>query len=320
MIDRETLIKKKIEECNQKIEVLHNNFPRLKEITEEISRLSYERINVGIFKKNPVRAREIDKEVKLLLKEKELILKANSIPLNIYEPEWDCPKCQDRGYISPGVLCECYKQERLDFLFKQSGIRGNMEKQTFQTYDISYYKDPQGMQKKVVRCKEFVKKLINKEKQNNLFFTGDVGRGKTHLSVAIANEALHQGVTVIYKRIDDLLDIIREYKFQRELENIEKDYQLKYLKEVDLLIIDDLGAENITPFVENQMRILIDDRNNLDKPWIINSNLTTQQLQHKYGQRLTDRLIEKADIFVFETDMSIRELIKRKEMQLKKRI
>ena len=111
MIHRETLIQKKIEECEEKINLLHQGFPRLKEIADEISILSYEMINVGILKKNRFRAAQIDKEVKLLLKEKELILKANSIPLNIYEPEWSCPKCQDRGYITLGFFANAINRK-----------------------------------------------------------------------------------------------------------------------------------------------------------------------------------------------------------------
>ena len=163
----------------------------------------------------------------------------------------------------------------------------------------------------------FRSKVVDQEKQNNLFFTGAVGRGKTHLSLAIANEVLKQGGTVIYKRIDDLLDIIREYKFNREENPEKKGSQLEYLKKVDLLIIDDLGAENITPFAQNQLRILIEDRNNFDKAWIINSNLNFNELQDFYGQRVTDRIIEKADIFAFESEMSIRELLKKRELESK---
>lgn len=317
MIPRETLIQKKLEECEEKIALLHEKFPRLKEIAQEVSRLSYERISVGILKKNQFRAAQIDKEVKFLLKEKELILKANSIPLNIYEPEWNCPKCQDRGYSIPGVPCECYQKEKLDEIFQKSGISGNMEKKTFGNFDVSLYRDPKGMQDKVQRCKDFVVKTIKQEVQNNLFFTGAVGRGKTHLSLAIANEVLKQGGTVIYKRIDDLLDIIREYKFNREVDEPKKGFQLEHLKKVDLLIIDDLGAENITAFAQNQIRILIEDRNNFNKPWIINSNLNVNELQDYYGQRVTDRIIEKADIFSFESEISIRELLKKQELAQK---
>lgn len=318
MINREALIQNKIKECEEKVENLHRRFPRLREIAEEISRLTYERINTGILKKNYRRAAEIDREVKMLIKEKELILKANAIPLNIYEPEWNCPKCHDRGYITPGVLCDCYKQERLNMYFKQSGIKGRMEEQTFQNFDVAYYKDKQAMAEKVKRCQKFVYNLIHKKKQNNLLFLGDVGRGKTHLSVAIANAVLKEGCTVIYKPIEELLDIIRDYKFQKDGYNSGIGNQLDLLKDIDLLIIDDLGSENITPFAENQIRILIDERNNLSKPWIINSNLSIDELQGSYGQRLTDRIIEKADIFIFESEMSIREQLKRNKMQASK--
>lgn len=42
--------------------------------------------------------------------------------MEVYKPQWNCPKCEDRGYIRPGELCTCYLQERLDESFRQSGI------------------------------------------------------------------------------------------------------------------------------------------------------------------------------------------------------
>ncbi|WP_084054390.1 ATP-binding protein [Desulfonispora thiosulfatigenes] len=305
-------------ECELRIRELHNCFPRLREISEEISKLSMQRIKVGLYEKNYSKAKIIDEQMNQLLEEKTLILKANSISLDIYEPKWNCSTCKDKGYVRPGVLCDCYKQEHFDQLFFKSGIKGNMQVQTFDNFKLSYYKDPIAMSKKIERCKDFVRKIVAKEGQNNLFFTGDVGRGKTHLSVAIANLAMNQRKTVIYKRIDDLLDIIREYKYQRDGGSLECNKQLEYLKEVDLLVIDDLGTESLTPFAETQIRMLIEDRNILDKPWIINSNLSIKNLQVKYGARITDRIIEKADIFYFESEMSIRELKRSRQISEKK--
>ena len=311
LLDRENLIKKKQALCEERIEKLHQDFPRLREIAEELGRLCLERIRVGILDKNPYKATEIDREVSSLIKEKELILKANSLPLDIYEPQWDCVKCQDKGYLEPGVLCQCFKQERLEHLFGQSRITGNMRDKTFNNFSTCYYHDEKSMLDKVHRCLNFVEKLAKGERQNNLFFSGDVGRGKTHLSLAIANEVMLLGRTVIYYRIDDLLDAIRQYKYEKEQELSGNNCQLQLLRSVDLLIIDDLGAETLTPFAENQIRMIIEDRNNLNKPWIINSNLSIEELQKIYGQRITDRIIEKSYIFSFEAPHSIRETLRR---------
>lgn len=313
LLDREALIKAKQEECEKKIELLHTKFPRLREIEEELGRLSLERIKVGILSKDANRAKEIDKEAALLFKEKEFILKANGIPLTIYEPQWNCPKCQDKGYLNPGELCSCYQQERIEHLFKQSGITGNMRSKSFDNFDTSYYDDPVAMEDKVRRCRNFVHNLVQGKKQNNLLFTGAIGRGKTHLSLAIANEALKKGCTVIYYRIEDLLDAIRQYKYENDQGLIGAKQQLSFLKEADLLIIDDLGVESLTSFAENQIQMIIEDRNNLDKPWIINSNLDVEELQRTYGQRITDRIIEKSYIFSFEAATSIRVILRRKD-------
>lgn len=305
-MNREQLRQEKQAQCDARIEQLHQAIPRLAEIADEISLLGVNRIRIGVLQKNAVAGAAIDKQVLALIAEKKAILQAHGLTVAIYRPQWDCEKCEDRGYIEPGVLCQCYLQERLDHVFQQSGIPVAMKAYSFDNFDVNYYTDIENMRGKVARCVDFVAQVKVGQQKQNLLFLGEVGRGKTHLSIAIANAVLANGNTVIYKRIDDLLDLIRTYKYDREQMAGVDQGSLDQLKQCDLLVIDDLGAETVTAFAINQIRIIIEERNLREKPWIINSNLSLEKIQGVYGERVADRIIEKAAIFHFNSPQSIR--------------
>ena len=127
MIDRDQLRAEKQAECEARVEKLHREIPRLEEIAQQISLLSIERIRSGVLQKNAARGSEIDAQVAELIAEKRRILTEHGLTMDVYKPQWNCPKCEDRGYIQPGQLCSCYLQERLDEAFRQSGIPENMQ-------------------------------------------------------------------------------------------------------------------------------------------------------------------------------------------------
>ena len=158
-------------------------------------------------------------------------------------------------------------------------------------------------------------RLKQGEQKSNLVFVGDVGRGKTHLSIAIANAAMANSNTVIYKRMDDLLDLIRSYKYDNDYQEENGQEALQQLRRCDLLVIDDLGAEKITEFGSNQLRLILEDRNMADKPWIINSNLSAADMDEAYGARTFDRIQEKASFFRFDSPTSIRQLKREKFLE-----
>ena len=72
-------------------------------------------------------------------------------------------------------------------------------------------------------------------------------------------------------------------------DSVEKDI-LNYVKQCDLLIIDDLGIESVKPFVKEKLFNLIDTRYRTDKPMIVTSNLTLEEIKVTFGDRVADRL------------------------------
>lgn len=306
-MDREELRRRKFAECEERTEEVYKRLPRLREIEEEIKKMSFQKIQQALLYKG-LKDDGINEKVFQLIKEKELILEAEGISPDYFEPDWNCKKCCDRGYIEPGVTCSCFSKEKSNILLERSGLVGEMLDKTFSNFDLSYYSDAHSIQKKVQRAMEFINNIQQGNKQKNIYLFGEVGTGKTHLSLAIANQVLRYDKSVIYKRIDDLLEIIIELKYE-DKGNKE---QLEILKTVDLLVIDDLGAEKNSAFALNQIRIILEERANMNKAMIINSNLDLNELQKYYGPRIADRIIENFDIYELKTEESIR-VLKKKE-------
>lgn len=304
MKNRDQLRLEKQRECDEKIEKIYRKIPLLGQIDRTIGEKNVSMIRIGVLRKNTTEREKLQKEIEGLMEKRHALLMENGMDESIYEPDWDCPKCQDRGYLKPGILCSCFLQERMDELFSNSGMSEAMKNFTFDNFSVDYYPDREGMADKIVWCKEFAEKIAEGKNRDNLFLTGQVGRGKTHLSAAIANEVLKSGKTVIYKRAIDLFDLIRRYKFEENPEQGRK--LLDQLKSCDLLVIDDLGAERTTDFVIEQLISIIDDRNYNNKAWIISSNLSLNDVGTTYTDRTSDRILDRAKIFKLERDESMR--------------
>lgn len=287
----------KILEWENRISMLHQKYPRLEEITGLHTQMALELALLGLGKgKMGMCREELEKAMRSLQDEKRRILRDNKLPENAYQILWDCPHCEDRGYLSPGIKCSCLLQEEIREHFQWSGLASEQENQTFQSFSLDWYDDKKRYANILEVCQDFAEGIARRESAANLVLTGDVGTGKTHLCSAIANYVLESGKTVIYIRISRLLDLIREFKFNL---NFEKMWNLQYLERVDLLIIDDLGTETITDFSKEQLLSILDERINNHRPWVISTNLSTNEIGQHYEDRISDRITGNATILKF---------------------
>ena len=124
---------------------------------------------------------------------------------------------------------------------------------------------------------------------------GSTGLGKTHLSLAIARAAIDKGFGVIYGSVQNLMAKLEQDRFGRGNEG----ESAKAMLECDLLILDDLGTEFTTQFVTASMYNLVNSRLLAAKPTIISTNLSMKDLNDKYTERFTSRIIGGYDRLVF---------------------
>ena len=312
-MNREQLRQEKQKECDARIAQLYDYIPQLEELDFAIGQKNVAMIRSGILHKNKIQQDALQMEIEALMKDRHQLLEQYGLDEQIYKPKWDCPICEDRGYLSDGTLCSCYLQERMQNIMAQSGMSAAMQQYRFDNFYLDGFDKPEDIQKKMEWCQQFAHQIVAGTCKDCLFMRGDVGRGKTHLSSAIANVVLSGGKTVIYKRAADLFDMIRQYKYEEGTDRWHE--VLEQLIGCDLLVIDDLGAERTTDFVTEQLVLLLEERNYRNKPWIINSNLKLSQIQDTYNTRVSDRIMDRATMILLERKNSYRKELAAQRMK-----
>jgi len=133
-----------------------------------------------------------------------------------------------------------------------------------------------------------------KREHHFITFVGEVGRGKTHLALAIGWQWLGQGRgTVKYWQVSELLDAMRaEYDSPPK-----DDYGIPIPGEFDkckgasLLILDDLGTEKSTEWVIDKLDTLVNHRWLEEKPTVFTTNMAPSQLQPRLRSRIKEGIV-----------------------------
>lgn len=127
-----------------------------------------------------------------------------------------------------------------------------------------------------------------------LYLWGGVGTGKSHLAYGILHELLERGVAGMAVTVPDLMDELRPGRGD-EAE------RLRVLRDVDLLVLDDLGAERDTAWVTERLYMLLHGRWADSRPTVITSNLGLEELERVPGwDRIVDRIVDAARIVRME--------------------
>lgn len=123
-----------------------------------------------------------------------------------------------------------------------------------------------------------------------LVFLGGYGCGKTHLAAAIANEFLASHQPVYFAVVPDLLDHLRA-TFDPS-SSMKYDDLFERIKEVALLVLDDLGVEMSTPWATEKLFQLLNYRYNYRLPTVITTNhRMLRALDERLASRLSDRAL-----------------------------
>ena len=125
----------------------------------------------------------------------------------------------------------------------------------------------------------------------NLLLSGGTGLGKTFLSGCIAREVSERGFSVVYDTAIHLFAAFEAKKFSRDIQEGQqaRDDTRRYLR-CDLLILDDLGSELTTPFVQSALYELINSRLLADRRTIISTNLSMEQIAGRYTPQISSRI------------------------------
>jgi DNA replication protein DnaC len=133
----------------------------------------------------------------------------------------------------------------------------------------------------------------------SLLLSGPPGRGKTELALALARSAAACRTVVFIKSVD-LLDRIRRSLW----EDSHKTAIASVLRGVDLLVIDDIGVEKVTEWVQATLYAIIDYRYGR-RDTVYTSNLTGKEMVAKLGPALTSRICGSREVTVSGSDWRI---------------
>jgi DNA replication protein DnaC len=214
-----------------------------------------------------------------------------------------CPlgACDGSGWIlGPEDVarpCEC-REQRL----KRGRVRGVASAIPPRYRGVSFDRPPvSDMARKaetegtVKKVRDFVAELDSRlEQGGGLWLSGDTGTGKTTLAMLVSKEAVNRGHSVAIYSLPKLLARIRR-TYDAEPGGDSYSAFFERLTSVDLLHIDDFGAEKRSDWVLEQLYALVNERYEDERSIMLTTNLTVDKLEDQIGRRTVSRLTETCE-------------------------
>ncbi len=142
----------------------------------------------------------------------------------------------------------------------------------------------------VAKVREFIDDLDARlDAGAGLWVFGDTGTGKTTLAMLVSKAALERGRSVAIYSLPKLLARIRR-TYESEPGGDSYLGFFERLTSVDLLHIDDLGAEKRSDWVLEQLYALINERYEAQRSVLVTTNLPHEELEDQIGTRTVSRL------------------------------
>jgi len=220
-----------------------------------------------------------------------------------------CAICEDTGWktitidgVSRVARCECWQQRFSQSLMKNARIPRRYAHCELSNFEIHTDTQRAAHQKAVRLVDQFP--VVEK----GLLFYGDAGVGKTHLAVALMREAIiRKGARAVFYEVRELLKLVRDtYRDSTEMSELDV---LRPVLEADLLVLDDLGAEKKSEWVDETLGLVVNTRYSERRLTVLTTNLrdveTTEPASFAYhlGLRTRSRLKEMCDwVFIDAVD------------------
>ena len=280
---------------------VYRRLPRVAEIDRQLKRTILEIIAASLRAGSdpaPAIGAVRDKNLRLQAERTRLLLE-QGYPADALDEKPACPKCGDTGWRG-AEMCECLQRLCTEEQIKGLSRLLDLGEQSFDTFLLDYYSPlpcpgrdlspRQNMELVYEMCLNYAQKF-GRFPIRNLFLSGAPGLGKTFLSACIARTVSENGFSVVYDTATNIFARFEAQKFSRDMDDTReaRDETRRYLS-CDLLILDDLGSEMTTPFVQSALYTLINTRLTAEKKTVISSNLSMDDVRRRYSPQIASRL------------------------------
>lgn len=281
-------------------------YPRLAEIDNELRRTMAELMAAALQRgEDPSQAVAAVREKNLALqRERSWILEAGDFEDGYLDDTPVCTKCGGRGYVG-AQMCSCLRELCRQEQKKELTSLLGSGRETFENFRLDLYPaeysesvrtSPRAlMQRNFNHCRKYAQNFTMQS--GNMLFSGATGLGKTFLSACIARTVADRGYSVVYDTAIHLFSDFEAEKFGMSQEE-NRGLSQRYLQ-CDLLIIDDLGTEMNSTFVQSALYQLINGRLLGMKSTIISTNLAPEDIGRRYSQQVYSRIEGEYTILPF---------------------
>lgn len=213
------------------------------------------------------------------------LLEEAGFPPDYLEPVFTCPLCEDTGYVGEGAkrLCSCYRAHLA--AYGPGGLDKAPEFSAFDEECIPEGKQRESALKIKAALQDFAANYPALTRRNLLLY-GETGLGKSFLLGCTASAIKKKGMGVKFLTAYKLFELFRQ-------QHMGQGEHMGALVDVDFLVIDDLGTEpmfqNITI---NYLFALLNERSVNKKGTAIATNIGTDKLIERYGERIVSRMLD----------------------------
>jgi DNA replication protein DnaC len=218
-----------------------------------------------------------------------------------------CPLCDDTGWkpiehdgVRRVVRCDCWR----DTVSRRRLDSANIPKRYQHCTIANFTTYNESLERAAAQAQRLAESFPAIGR--GLFLEGQPGVGKTHLAVAVLKQVVQTtGARGLFYDTRDLLRIIRStYNASTHTTELEV---LRPVMTADLLVLDDLGAEKTSEWVEETMNLIVNTRYNERRPTMFTSNYKDipddtdpDALIFRIGYRMRSRLHEMCDFVVLD--------------------
>jgi DNA replication protein DnaC len=219
------------------------------------------------------------------------------------QTSYKCELCKDTGVViqtkddmQPVMkMCKCQEIEITKLQWKNAGINPEVSNQTFNNFEVWNESSRKARATAMNYYHQF--KNIRSSRRNSIMLCGQVGSGKTHLSIALALNFIKKSIKVAYMPYRDIITSIKQNMLDDEFYK----KQLGKYQTAEVLLVDDLYKGKINETDINIMFEIINYRYLNYLPVIVSTEFTTERMLN-FDEAIGSRIYEMTKDFIVQVE------------------